>query len=241
MPGSAVSGIYPCACLTKSWRPGFDGRTVGYMVVLHSLGGAGKLLHVVSTRLAFVGTISIILVLGISYFIARRVTRPIELLAAGALELGRGNYEYKIDLSPDGRVVGTYLHGLFDSPAVTVHWLTGLGLDASGVPALGGLAARDREYERLADHLDAHVDVDRILAGAIDLGGETGQAVYDVENVLFTQYYDQKGDALHLNYWRPVSVFGNTPTSHGCVGMLPHDAQYFWLFGAPGMRVEIHA
>ena len=83
---------------------GFDGQTVGYMLMLHSLGGAGKLLHVVSTRLVIVGTISIILVLGVSYFIARRVTRPIELLAAGALEFGRGNYEYKIDLSPDGEV-----------------------------------------------------------------------------------------------------------------------------------------
>jgi hypothetical protein len=66
------------------------------------------------------------------------------------------------------------------------------------------------------------------------------QAVYDVERVLFTQYYDRNGDALHLNYWRPASVFGKTATSHGCVGMQLHDAQYFWLFGAPGMRVEIH-
>jgi len=35
-------------------------------------------------------------------------------------------------------------------------------------------------------------------------------------------------------------VYGNTPTSHGCVGLQLHDAQYFWLFGAPNMRVEIH-
>jgi hypothetical protein len=66
------------------------------------------------------------------------------------------------------------------------------------------------------------------------------QAQYDVERVLFTQYYTRMGDALHLNYWRPDSVFGNTPTSHGCVGMQLHAAQYFWLFGEPGMRVEIH-
>jgi len=67
-------------------------------------------------------------------------------------------------VSPDGRIVGTYLHGLFDSPAVTARWLGGIGLDAVGVPALGGLAARDREYDRLADHLEAHVDVGGILA-----------------------------------------------------------------------------
>lgn len=69
-------------------------------------------------------------------------------------------------VAPDGRVVGTYLHGLFDRPAVTRRWLESIGLDAAGVPALGGLAARDREYDRLADHLEKHVDVARILADA---------------------------------------------------------------------------
>ena len=75
---------------------------------------------------------------------------------------------------------------------------------------------------------------------ASQAGYSPQQAVYDVERVLFTQYYDQKGDALHLNYWRPKEVFGQTATSHGCVGMQLHDAQWFWLFGAAGMRVEIH-
>jgi lipoprotein-anchoring transpeptidase ErfK/SrfK len=85
---------------------------------------------------------------------------------------------------------------------------------------------------------DGRIAVERMTAS--QAGYTPGQAVYDVENVLFTQYYDRNGDALHLNYWRPASVFGHTPTSHGCVGMLPHDAQWFWLFGAAGMRVEIH-
>ena len=66
------------------------------------------------------------------------------------------------------------------------------------------------------------------------------QAQYNVDRVLFTQYFDRLGNAIHLNYWRPADVYGNTPTSHGCVGLQLHDAQYFWLFGAPGMRVEIH-
>ncbi|HYK91549.1 MAG TPA: HAMP domain-containing sensor histidine kinase [Acidobacteriota bacterium] len=83
---------------------GLDGRQVGYVVVLHSLGSAGKLLHAVSNRLVLIGTISLILVLMVSYFVARRVTQPLESLAAGAIELGRGNYEYQIDLSPNGEV-----------------------------------------------------------------------------------------------------------------------------------------
>jgi lipoprotein-anchoring transpeptidase ErfK/SrfK len=86
---------------------------------------------------------------------------------------------------------------------------------------------------------DGRLAVERMTAS--QAGYSAQQAVYDVENVLFTQYYDQKGDALHLNYWRPKEVFGQTATSHGCVGMQLHDAQWFWLFGSAGMRVEIHA
>jgi lipoprotein-anchoring transpeptidase ErfK/SrfK len=85
---------------------------------------------------------------------------------------------------------------------------------------------------------DGRLAVVRMTAS--QAGYNPGQADYDVERVLFTQYFDQKGNAIHLNYWRPDGVFGTTPTSHGCVGMQLHEAQWFWLFGEPGMRVEIH-
>lgn len=85
---------------------------------------------------------------------------------------------------------------------------------------------------------DGRLAVERMTAS--QAGYSPDQAKYDVERVLFTQYYDRGGDALHLNYWRPKEVFGKTATSHGCVGMQLHDAQWFWLFGAPDMRVEIH-
>jgi lipoprotein-anchoring transpeptidase ErfK/SrfK len=85
---------------------------------------------------------------------------------------------------------------------------------------------------------DGRLAVERMTAS--QAGYAPGQASYDVQNVFFTQYFDRKGDALHLNYWRPVEVFGRTATSHGCVGLLLHDAQWFWLFGYPGMRVEVH-
>ncbi len=82
----------------------FDGRLVGYVVVLHSLRGAGNLFRAISNRLILIGTVGVILVLLFSYFLARRVTHPIESLAAGAREFGGGNYDYPIDLSPDGEV-----------------------------------------------------------------------------------------------------------------------------------------
>jgi len=85
---------------------------------------------------------------------------------------------------------------------------------------------------------DGRVVLERMTAS--QAGYDPSQARYDVERVLFTQYFDRQGNALHLNYWRPDSVFGAAPTSHGCVGLRLHDAQYFWLFAQPGSRVEIH-
>lgn len=61
---------------------------------------------------------------------------------------------------------------------------------------------------------------------------------YYVENVLFTQYIIG-GIALHLNYWQPNEVFGGYSTSHGCVGLQIHDAQWMWLFGSLGMPVTV--
>ena len=60
------------------------------------------------------------------------------------------------------RVMGTYIHGLFDSPAVTARWLAAIGVQGVEPPALAGLAARDREYDALADHFEKHVDVEAI-------------------------------------------------------------------------------
>lgn len=62
---------------------------------------------------------------------------------------------------------------------------------------------------------------------------------YHVKNVLYTQYFSGAGDALHLNYWQPERVFGAARTSHGCVGLLLHDAQWLWLFAAGGVPLEI--
>lgn len=63
---------------------------------------------------------------------------------------------------------------------------------------------------------------------------------YVLEDVLFTQYFTNQGHALHLNYWRPDSVFGNQRTSHGCVGMRYADAEFFWNFATYGTRVVVH-
>lgn len=62
---------------------------------------------------------------------------------------------------------------------------------------------------------------------------------YYLENVYYTQYF-VGGVALHYNYWRADSYFGNVPSSHGCVGMRYDDAKFFWDFAAIGTRVVVH-
>lgn len=62
---------------------------------------------------------------------------------------------------------------------------------------------------------------------------------YVLDHVLYTQYFTGEGHALHLNYWRPDSVFGHERTSHGCVGMRLADAEFFWNFVGMGSRVVV--
>lgn len=58
-------------------------------------------------------------------------------------------------VSLDGRVWGTYLHALFDNDALRHAWLRNLGWQADG-----RLFDRQQAYNRLADHVRAHLNMD---------------------------------------------------------------------------------
>jgi lipoprotein-anchoring transpeptidase ErfK/SrfK len=64
-------------------------------------------------------------------------------------------------------------------------------------------------------------------------------ASYKIENVRWIQYFSGDGSAIHENYWRNPARFG-IPSSHGCIGMLPADAAWFWDFASVGTPVVIH-
>jgi len=66
-------------------------------------------------------------------------------------------------ISADGRVAGCYLHGLFASDAFRRAYLARLGA-ARGTLAYE--ASIDTTLDRLAGHLEASLDLDRILAAA---------------------------------------------------------------------------
>jgi lipoprotein-anchoring transpeptidase ErfK/SrfK len=76
-------------------------------------------------------------------------------------------------------------------------------------------------------------------ATLVGQGPNGAGASYKVENVRHTQYFTADGAAIHENYWRNPATFG-IPGSHGCIGMLPDDAAWFWEFAAVGTPVVIH-
>ncbi len=67
-------------------------------------------------------------------------------------------------ISGDGRIEGTYLHGIFGNDDYRSWWLN--GLTSGTAENLNYEATVERELDRLADGLEAALDVDALLADA---------------------------------------------------------------------------
>jgi adenosylcobyric acid synthase len=78
--------------------------------------------------------------------------RPFAKLADGVLDGA---------ISADGRVIGTYVHGLFADDRQRAAWLARL---AAGPAAVSYEPLIDDVLDRLAAHLAAHIDLDRLLS-----------------------------------------------------------------------------
>ncbi len=70
-------------------------------------------------------------------------------------------------------------------------------------------------------------------------GLNTDGSSYNVPNVEWVNYFYQDY-AIHGNYWRPDSVFGNTNTSHGCVSLKNDGAQWMYNWAPVGTPVITH-
>ncbi|MCB1399912.1 MAG: cobyric acid synthase [Rhodobacteraceae bacterium] len=64
-------------------------------------------------------------------------------------------------VSADGRVTGSYLHGMFTDDAFRAAFLRGLGATVSGLAYSEGI---EQVLDALAAHLEAHLDVPGLLA-----------------------------------------------------------------------------
>ena len=63
-------------------------------------------------------------------------------------------------ISADGRIAGTYVHGFFADDAQRRAWIERLG----GTPSLHSHDAEiESTLDALAAHLEAHIDIDRLL------------------------------------------------------------------------------
>ncbi len=84
-----------------------------------------------------------------------------------------GNEECHRDgaISPNGRVLGTYLHGLFDSTEglqlLLSHWRKICGKENSPSGVTDPLAERGRRYDALADHFRSNLKMD-VIYRALD-------------------------------------------------------------------------
>ena len=63
-------------------------------------------------------------------------------------------------MSPDGRVIGSYVHGLFADDCQRAAWLKRF---AAGPAQISYETSVDAILDLLAAHLEAHIDVDRLL------------------------------------------------------------------------------
>ncbi|MDT3779408.1 cobyric acid synthase [Nitrospira sp. MA-1] len=78
-------------------------------------------------------------------------------------------------MSPDGRVWGTYIHGVFDQPEFRRRWLNRMRIRKDLAPLDLEISAKvsqrmSQALDRWADHLKTHLDVDRIFS-TLGLGG----------------------------------------------------------------------
>ncbi|MFO7753664.1 MAG: cobyric acid synthase [Desulfobacteraceae bacterium] len=69
-------------------------------------------------------------------------------------------------VSADGRVAGTYIHGLFDTPAVLEKWLAGIGIDNVEIPAKDAGSKKDDNYIQLKKHFESNVDMKKLLSSS---------------------------------------------------------------------------
>ena len=77
--------------------------------------------------------------------------RPFARLADGSAEGA---------VAADGRVIGTYIHGLFADDRQRAAWLARF---AAGAPSIAHDALVDDTLDKLASHLEAHINVERLL------------------------------------------------------------------------------
>ena len=78
----------------------------------------------------------------------------------------------------------------------------------------------------------------RVANETMESGSIGAEDFFKLEDVLFTQYFTDRGHALHFAWWRTPETIGR-PGSHGCLNLLLDDARFFWDWATIGTPVII--
>jgi lipoprotein-anchoring transpeptidase ErfK/SrfK len=81
--------------------------------------------------------------------------------------------------------------------------------------------------------INARVENETMESGAIG-----AEYFYKLENVLYTQYFTDRGHAFHYAWWRTPETIGR-PGSHGCINMLLEDSEFMWNWAGIGTPVYV--
>lgn len=79
----------------------------------------------------------------------------------------------------------------------------------------------------------------RVANETMESGSIGAEEFYVLEDVLFTQYFTDRGHALHFAWWKTPPTIGR-PGSHGCINLLLDDARFLWEWAEIGTAVICH-
>jgi adenosylcobyric acid synthase len=64
-------------------------------------------------------------------------------------------------ISENGQVLGTYLHGFFDTPSILFKWLKQVGIQIE--PKEEDMLGKDHDYKLLKEHFEKHIDLGALI------------------------------------------------------------------------------
>ena len=76
----------------------------------------------------------------------------------------------------------------------------------------------------------------RVANETMESGSIGAENFYVLKDVLFTQYFTDRGHALHYAWWKNAETIGR-PGSHGCLNLLLEDARFLWDWASIGTPV----
>jgi len=80
----------------------------------------------------------------------------------------------------------------------------------------------------------------RVANETMESGSIGAEEFYVLRDVLFTQYFTDRGHALHFAWWKTPETIGRVG-SHGCLNLLLDDARFFWDWADIGTPVRCRA